>query len=75
MKYIVCARTTDDKIENPPNPPIVQPTVIVELSQPLDSLREAELWIEKQDRDHAELIRASHIIPGREFDVGIQGVE
>lgn len=51
MKYIVCARTTDDKIENPPNPPIVQPTVIVELSQPLDSLREAELWIEKQDRD------------------------
>jgi hypothetical protein len=67
MKFIVCARTTDDNA--------ILPTVIVELSQPFSSRREAELWIEKQDRDHSELIRAAHIIPQREFDVGIQGVE
>lgn len=75
MKHIVFACTTDNWFTSETGEKLARPALEVELSQPFSSKDEAERWIEKVYRDHPELLDLKRVVPGREAELEIKGVE
>ncbi len=63
MKYFVCARTTDN---SPPNKALEKI-----LTQPLNSQREAEYWLEDSNNNHPTLIAPNYLFPKRKSELVI----
>ncbi len=63
MKYYVVARTTDNSDQNKRLEKI--------LTQPLNSQREAEHWLEDSNNNHPTLISSNYLFPNRKSELVI----
>ncbi len=69
MSFIVCSRSTDNSTEDGKLP------IEMEISQPLDSLQEAEFWLNEVRAEHHELLDMKIYRPARIFELGIKQVD